>query len=200
MSLIEPLRGDRRVGFFDSEENVESYIKMVEGEDGAALVEVLTRHVKKGASVLELGMGPGTDLALLAKHFAVTGSDYSQVFVDRYLARHPDADVMLLDAVTMDTDRRFDAIYSNKVLQHLPKTAAAKSIAAQHRVLNPNGIVLHALWYGDTAEEHHGLLFQQYTLETFTELIGNHFEVVESARYTEMEADDSIFFVLRRPE
>ena len=186
------------MGFFDSEENVEAYIKMVAGEDGAALVEVLTHHVDRGATVLELGMGPGADLALLAKHFNVTGSDDSSVFVDRYLGRHPEADVMLLDAVTMDIDRRFDAIYSNKVIQHLTKSDAAKSMAAQHRVLNDNGIALHSLWYGDLAEEHHGLLFQQYTLETFAELITGYFDVVESARYEEMEPDDSLYVVTRR--
>ena len=56
--------GRGNLGFFDSEENVESYIKMVAGEDGAALVDVLTRHADKGATLLELGMGPGTDLAI----------------------------------------------------------------------------------------------------------------------------------------
>jgi cyclopropane fatty-acyl-phospholipid synthase-like methyltransferase len=185
------------MGFFDDEENVESYIKMVEGEDGAALVEVLARHLDHGATVLELGMGPGTDLEPLAKHFDVTGSDSSSLFVARYLSSHPESDVMLLDAVTMDTGRRFDAIYSNKVLQHLPKPDAARSIAAQHRVLNTNGIVMHSLWHGDSAEEHHGLLFQQYTLETFGELITDYFDVVESERYGDIVADDSLYVVLR---
>ena len=72
------------MGYFDSEENVESYIKMVDGYDGAALVEVLTRHLPDGSTVLELGMGPGKDLQMLSKHFKATGSDSSMVFVDRY--------------------------------------------------------------------------------------------------------------------
>lgn len=185
------------MGYFDKEENVESYIKMVEGEDGAALVEVLARYLAQGATVLELGMGPGTDLALLARHFDITGSDSSSIFVDRYLSRHPESDVMLLDAVTMDTDRRFDAIYSNKVLQHLPKPDAARSFAAQHRVLNTDGIAMHSLWHGDSANEHHGLLFQQYTIETFGELITDYFDVLESGRYGETKADDSLYVVLR---
>ena len=45
------------MGCFDNEKNVESCIKMVEGEDGAALVEVLARHLDRESTVLELGMG-----------------------------------------------------------------------------------------------------------------------------------------------
>jgi hypothetical protein len=48
----------------------------------------------------------------------------------------------------------------------------------------------------------HGLHFAYYTEETFGELIdagqaGAEFEVVETARYTEMEQDDSFYVVLR---
>jgi hypothetical protein len=56
---------------------------------------------------------------------------------------------------------------------------------------------MHSLWHGDSAEEHHGLLFQQYTLETFGELITDYFDVVESERYGEIKADDSLYVVLR---
>ena len=111
------------MGYYDSEENVQEYVEMAEGYDGRELVAVLARYLAPGATVLELGMGPGKDLALLAAHFQVAGSDSSRVFVDRYRRAHPDADLLLLDAATMDTDRRFDGIYSNKVLQHLTEVA-----------------------------------------------------------------------------
>lgn len=186
------------MGYFDNKDNVESYIKMVDGYDGSAIVEVLVRHLAAGSSVLELGMGPGKDLELLSKHFSVTGSDSSSVFVDRYKSRHPHADVIVLDAVEFKLDRTFDAMFSNKVLQHLPKPDAAKSIEAQHGALNSDGIMLHTLWHGDSVDEHHGLLFQQYTIETFSDLVADYFDVVDSARYTEMEADDSLYVVCKR--
>jgi trans-aconitate methyltransferase len=143
-------------------------------------------------------MGPGKDLALLQRHFRVTGSDSSAVFVDRYRALNPSADVLVLDAVNIETDRRFDAIYSNKVMHHLSKEDAGRSLGAQHRVLNAGGIALHSLWFGDECEEHNGLLFQQYTLESFSELLDGQFEVLESRSYAEMAADDSLCVILRR--
>ena len=55
------------------------------------------------------------------KYYKVTGSDSSQVFVDRYKKLHPEADVFQLDAKSLDINRNFDCIYSNKVLLHLTK-------------------------------------------------------------------------------
>jgi SAM-dependent methyltransferase len=186
------------MGFFDTHEGVDEYIKLADGYDGRELIEILKKHVPSGSSVLELGMGPGKDLALLQPYFQATGSDSSAIFVDRYRALEASADVLVLDAVHLDTERRFDAIYSNKVLQHLTKQDARQSLIAQHRLLNPGGIALHALWYGDELEEHHGLLFQQYAAKSFSELLDEQFEVVESRGYAEMEADDSLCVVIRR--
>ena len=68
------------MGFYDEERNVETYVEMAEGFDGRELVDVLKKHLAPGSTVLELGMGPGKDLALLAEAFGATGSDRSQVF------------------------------------------------------------------------------------------------------------------------
>ena len=105
------------MGYFDSKRNVDAYVRMAAGYDGSVLVAVLERHLPAGSSVLEIGMGPGKDLHLLRRRFHPTGSDRSVIFVDHVRAAQPEADVLLLDAVTIQTDRRFDAIYSNKVLQ-----------------------------------------------------------------------------------
>jgi len=108
------------MGYFDTNEGVDEYIETAEGYDGRELIEILRSHVPSGSSVLELGMGPGKDLAL------------------------------------------------------------------------------HSLWFGDELEEHHGLLFQQYTAESFLELLDEQFEALESKLYAEMEKDDSLSVVLRR--
>ena len=83
-------------------------------------------------------------------------------------------------------------------MHHLSKRDAGRSLAAQHRILNPGGIALHSLWFGDKLEEHHDLLFQQYTAESFSELLDEPFEVLESKLYAEMATDDSLSVVLRR--
>ena len=185
-------------GYFDDEENVAEYVQMAEGYDGREFVPVLRKHLKDSSTILELGMGPGKDLEILSEFFQVTGSDSSSVFVERYRKIFPAADLMLLDAITMDTDRRFDCIYSNKVLQHLTKEELQQSLRGQLRVLRRDGILFHTLWYGDEEEEFSGLRSVKYTEATLRQLVGDAYEIVELERYAEMEQGDSFYVVLRK--
>ena len=130
---------DGTMGYYDSEKNVEQYIQMAEGYDGRYLIEKLERYLPEGSSVLELGMGPGKDLDLLNKKYTAAGSDNSDVFVNKYLKSNPGADVFVLDALTLDTDRNFDALYSNKVLTHLNYEQMKASFLRQSRILSSGG-------------------------------------------------------------
>lgn len=186
------------MGYYDDEKNVEQYISMAEGYDGTILIEILRQHLAAGSTILELGMGPGKDLLLLSQHYTVTGSDSSAIFVERFQTQHPEADVMVLDAITMNTDRRFDAIYSNKVLYHLTREQLAQSLKQQHRVLRSGGLALHAFWYGDGDDNMHGLHFSYYTEEQLRAIAEPDYEVLQIARYTEMEPDDSLYLLLKK--
>lgn len=184
--------------YYDDPKHIEDYIRMADGYDGKVLIDVLRQHLPSGASVLELGMGPGKDLALLSAHFTVTGSDQSSAFLERYKQSHPDADLLQLDAVSMETTRQFDGIYSNKVLYHLTRDALAESFKRQATVLKKNGIALHSFWYGEGEESMHGLHFAYYTEATLQQAIPASYDVLTIARYAEMEADDSLYVVLKR--
>jgi cyclopropane fatty-acyl-phospholipid synthase-like methyltransferase len=185
------------MSYFDDREHAEEYISMAEGYDGRELIEVLQEHLPEGASLLELGMGPGTDLDLLSQTYRVTGSDSAQAFLDIYREKNEGADLLLLDAATLKTDRRFDGIYSNKVLIHLSEDELRQSFRRQEAVLNPGGILFHSFWYGDKEESYHGLRFRYYTEEMLLGIVEPRFEVVVMERYTEMEQDDSLYIVLR---
>jgi trans-aconitate methyltransferase len=186
------------VGYYDSDENVKEYIEMAKGYDGHALVDVLKKYLKSGSTVLELGMGPGKDLELLSEHYQVTGSDSSTVFLDRYRQETPDADLVQLDAVTMEIERQFAGIFSNKVLHHLSRPELKESLQRQACILNDPGILLHSFWYGRGEEEFSGLRFVYYTKDSLKEAIGDEYEIIEFERYTEIEANDSFYIVLRK--
>jgi len=185
------------MGYYDDPKNVEQYIEMAAEYDSRELIEALRRRLPEGATVLELGMGPGKDLAMLKETYRATGTDVSQVFVDRYLATHADADVFVLDAATLETDRVFDGIYSNKVLIHLTLEELAVSFRRQAEVLVSGGVALHSFWYGDAEEVYEGLRSVSYTEATLREAVGVALEVVEVVRYAEMEEGDSLYVVVR---
>lgn len=182
---------------YDTADGVEAYATMAEGYDGRTHIEQLHRLLARGSEVLELGIGPGVDLDMLAERFAVVGSDLSQAFLDRYARRRPDVVLMQLDAITIDTDRRFDCIYSNKVLQHLNSEQLTRSLRRQCEVVRPGGLLLHGLWAGTTAEHHGGLHGTRYLPESFDAVVPDTLEVVECTFYAEMCADDSLRVVLR---
>lgn len=185
------------MGFFDDEKNCDSYEEMVAGYDGAALLRLFGQQVPAGSSVLELGMGPGKDLERLAERYVVTGSDASAVFVERWQARGTDVEALQLDAVTLETERKFDAIFSNKVLQHLTRQQCAQSLARQVELLNPGGALFHTLWSGEGEENHHGLLFTYYTPETLQEVLPARLAVKMVHPYKEDKEDDSFAVLLK---
>lgn len=185
------------MGFYDTPDNVEQYVQMAEGYDGRALIEEIRRNLSPQSTILEIGMGPGVDLDLLRKYFDATGSDSSDVFIQRYLDTHPGTPVHNLDAVTLETEQRFDAIFSNKVLHHLDPTEQAKSFQRQAAILNPGGYAFHSFWYGEGVQEFDGLRFYQHTETSIRSLAEPLFEVVEIRRYTEMESEDSLFAVFK---
>ena len=183
--------------YFSDEKNVEEYIRMVEGYDGRVLVKILKGILPKDASVLELGMGPGKDLLLLSEYFQVTGSDRSTVFLERFHASHPDADLLQLDAVTLETERKFDCIYSNKVLIHLTREELTQSFRRQAEILNPDGILFHTFWHGDSEEDFNGLRFVYHTREILAKTMGEGLEIIAFELYAEIEDEDSFYAVLK---
>ena len=185
------------MNYYDDKKNVEEYIHMAEGYDGRAFVQILKEILPRSASILELGMGPGKDLLLLSEYFQVTGSDSSPVFLERFRSAHPDADLLQLDAVTLETERKFDCIYSNKVLIHLTREELAQSFRRQAEILNPGSVLFHTFWHGDSEEEFNGLRFVYYTRETLEEVLGDKFEILAIEKYAEMEGNDSFYVVLK---
>ncbi|MGB3185762.1 MAG: class I SAM-dependent methyltransferase [Ornithinimicrobium sp.] len=181
---------------YDTTRGVEDYAVMAEGYDGRTHIERLNQLLPPGSAVLELGMGPGVDLDMLARTFTATGSDRSQAFLDRYARIRPETELLRLDAVTLDTDRHFDAIYSNKVLHHLTRDELITSLERQARLLRPGGLLLHGIWAGMTTETHEGLHDQRYTPDTLRTALPASLALIECDFYQEMTHNDSLRVLL----
>lgn len=188
------------MGFYDTVEGVEAYFQMMQNYDGRFLINQLKKHVIGGSTILELGIGTGKDLDIMSMEYMVTGSDTSKLFLQKYANMHIGCDLLIIDAKTMETNRKFDAIYSNKVLMHLTKEEMKVSLAKQREVLNQGGVLLCSVWKGTKDEIIEGLLFTRYTKETLKEQIPPGFTVLEFASYKEIEENDSIYMILKKQE
>lgn len=186
------------MSYFDDMENAKEYIKMAEGIDGTYLVDILKKYLGKNSTLLELGMGPGKDLDLLKRYYKITGSDKSKAFLDLYSEQNKDIELLLLNAKTLKVDKKFDGIYSNKVLIHLDNEELKQSINRQYDILNDNGIALHSFWRGESEETIDGLKFVYYEKEELAKIFSKNFKILDIDYYTEMEKEDSIYIITQK--
>lgn len=181
--------------YYNSRESVENYIKISQGFDGKELINQLKTFLPKGSSILELGTGPGTDLQLLSQNYVVTGSDYSQHFLDILHDKNVSNELVFLDAITLKTKQSYDCIYSNKVLQHLQDNELIQSIKNQLKCLNQNGIVCHSFWHGDECYEMKGALHNYHTINEIKNWFSPYFNIHHLDYYQEMDPNDSILLI-----
>lgn len=184
--------------YYEDEENVSKYIEFTPAHDGALLVDTLAARLEPGATVLEIGLGPGKDFKLLKQQFTVTGSDLSRVFLERYRKLDESADLLQLDARTLDTERTFDAVFSNKALIHLSADELQQSFARQHAILNDGGLIMHSFWYGDKTQEFDGLTLVQHNETDLAAMLEDRFEILALAQHAKMAEGDSIYVLARK--
>jgi SAM-dependent methyltransferase len=105
----------------------------------------------RGARLLEVGCGMGTDLLQFARGGArCTGIDLTPRSVEitrhRFKLYGADGNFMISDGERLPfRSESFDVVYSNGVLHHTPDTAAA--IRDVHRVLRPDGVAKIMLYH-----------------------------------------------------
>lgn len=147
---------------------------------------------------MELGTGPGTDWNILKKDYQVTGSDYSIEFLSHLETAHPNHHFLQLDASTIDTPKKFDGIYSNKVLHHLNDNELQQSIQRQWEVLNPEGIICHSFWQGEGSERFKGLFVNYHSKQALKTFFQDSFEILTLESYAEFEEGDSLQLLGRK--
>lgn len=185
-------------GYYHTKDSVQEYIHLAKDVNGRGLIEKLHAYLPADSSVLELGTGPGTDWKILSETYSVVGSDLSKEFLAHLSASNPAGKFLELDASTLSVDESFDGIYANKVLHHLNDDELRASVARQHAILNPGGIVCHSFWKGEGSEVFKGMFVNYHVADTLNAFFTEHFEVLLLEPYNEFEADDSLLLIARK--
>ncbi|NYE62323.1 SAM-dependent methyltransferase [Duganella sp. 1224] len=113
--------------------------------------------------LLDLGCGPGRDLkAFKAMGHEAIGVDGSARFVEMARA-YSGCEVWLQDFVQLDLPAaRFDGIYANASLFHVPSAALPKVLRDLHAALKTGGVLFSSNPRGDNSEGWHGPRYGSY--------------------------------------
>ena len=183
--------------YYKTKESVDEYINLAKDVSGKELIEKLKSFLMEGATLLEIGSGPGTDYKLLKKNYDVTGSDNSIEFLKHLRSSNSTGNFLELDAVTLEVEQTFDGIYSNKVLHHLSDKELADSIMRQYAILNEGGIICHSFWKGQGSEVFKGM-FVNYHDQDVKVFLGEFFEIILMEAYPEFEEGDSLLLIAKK--
>ena len=139
-------------------------------------IAALLRHIEGQApwQILDFGCGPGRDLKTFSAmgHVAV-GLDGSERFAEMARA---DAGCEVWQQNFLELNlpaERFDGIFANAVLFHVPKQELPRVLAQLHATLKPGGVLFSSNPRGDNREGWSGPRYGSYhDLDAWQELLG----------------------------
>ena len=128
-------------------------------------IDALLKHIegKQPFTILDFGCGPGRDLQRFAAlgHVAI-GLDGAERFVAMARA-HSSCEVWQQDFQQLDLpEERFDGVFANASLFHVPSDAIPRVLFALHATLRPGGVLFSSNPRGNNEEGWNGERYGAY--------------------------------------
>lgn len=180
------------------ESNNKEYRNTATGDSNKELIDILENLLPQNSTLLVLGIGSGRDITILSEKYKVTGSDFSKLLLAFFGKSNPNVELLNLDPVELSTDKKFDCVFSNKVLNQMDEEDFSKSLSNQYKLINENGLLVHSFWSGEKEENHHGLKWVYYTEEKLKDLIPEEFKIIDIKTYRQNLNYDSLCLVLKK--
>lgn len=181
--------------YYKTKESVEEYIQLSKHINSKQLIHRLKDYLPTKSILLEIGSGPGSDWKLLNSYYKTIGSDYSNFFLNHLINENPEGNFLKLEASKLDTERKFNGIYSNKVLHHLTSNQLQKSIKKQYEILTSNGIICHSFWKGSGTDVFKGMYVHYHDKQSLKKYFQPYYSILVLEYYKEFEDNDSILVI-----
>lgn len=147
------------------EDAADAFWEGTKDHDVSQNIEALLRYLEAPppAAILDLGCGPGRDLVTFRQRgHAPVGLDGAASFVTMARAR-AGCEVWQQDLLQLDLPpRRFDGIFANAVLFHVPSQELPRVLGELSRALVPGGVLFASNPRGDDVEQWQGRRYGSY--------------------------------------
>jgi SAM-dependent methyltransferase len=140
------------------DQNAGSFWERTRDHDVRHNIAALLRFIEGSPpfAILDFGCGPGRDLKAFREmgHEAI-GLEGSKVFAEMARA-HSGCEVWLQDFLALDLPpARFDGIFANASLFHVPKRELPRVLGELRAALKPRGVLFSSNPHGDDSERTH---------------------------------------------
>lgn len=141
------------------DQNAQGFWEGTRDHDVSQNIDAMLQHIVATSplELLDFGCGPGRDLiSFTALGHRVTGLEGSAQLAA--LARaHSGCEVLEQNFLNLDLPReRFDGVFANAVLFHIPSQALQRVLGALHSALKPGGVLFCSNPHGTGQEGWHG--------------------------------------------
>lgn len=147
-------------------------------------IEALLRHIQGQPpfQILDFGCGPGRDLkTFTALGHVATGLDGAERFAEMARA-DSGCEVWQQDFLNLDLpDGRFDGIFANAVLFHVPSQELPRVLRQLHATLKPGGVLFSSNPRGENTEGWNGNRYGAY------HDLGHWQQLLTAAGFVELE-------------
>lgn len=167
---------------FKDIEKVEKFLKRNKNYDGRVAL-ILRSYLKKGASVLNIGLADGKDFEVLNDWYNAVAIESSELFVDIYKQINNKADVYHADDVKLDLNRTFDCIFTNKLLNRFTELELKESLENQLNLLEGGGKAFHFFCDGEGDILLGGTTLNLYNESKIRQVMPEGFEIIKFSKY-----------------
>jgi SAM-dependent methyltransferase len=185
--MIRPLDGLKGISATTLDyyrQNAQGFQAGTQDHDVSQNIAALLRHIQGTPPyrILDFGCGPGRDLkAFAGLGHTPTGLDGTEAFVAMARAESG-CEVWLQDFLDLDLpDSRFDGIFANASLFHVPSEALPRVLEQLHAALKPAGVLFSSNPRGNNQEGWNGGRYGVY------HDLASWSRVVTKAGFTELE-------------
>jgi SAM-dependent methyltransferase len=154
---------ERTLGHYQS--RAEAFWEGTRDHDVSQNIEALLRHIQADApfAILDFGCGPGRDLrAFVQRGHRVVGLEGAPALADMARA-YGGCEVWQQDFLRLALPHaRFDGIFANASLFHVPRQELPRVLRQLHATLKPGGILFSSNPRGDNQESINGERYGAY--------------------------------------